>query len=651
MKLNMKLKMIAVTGASGFIGSNLVNDLLEKGYSVSCLVRKTSDISRIKKKGVRIIRGDIRDKDSIKKALGGAKAIVHLAASTSEKANAYKNSYKVNVTGSQILIDACRESGVKRVVVVSSQSTKRKKQGVYASTKKKADELFVKSGLDVTILKPALVYGEGAKGLFSKISKLILKLPIIPIIGSGNYKMQPTYVGDLNNAIIQCIEKSKTIGKIYDIAGKDRMSFNRFIDTILDEYNMSKRKIHVPFFLCLSGIKTLSMVIKNPPVTTDNLLGLIQETHIDLRPAEADFGYKPIGFGEGFRKSTWPIKSKNAKRIGIVGLGKMGVLHSSIISQVPNAEIVGLMDAKKGLKNQVYTIGINAPYYNSIDKLLKRIPMDGVFISVPPQFTYPIIKKCAEKNINVFVEKPLANSIDNAKKIVDIVEEKKLVNCIGFMVRHIPTFVKAKQLIESNAIGKIKSFDSCAYVAQVFSKKKGWRYKKNVSGGGCVTIHGSHLIFLLDWFFGDLKSLNAKTRHLYSEVEDEAVVSFEFKSKIEGSAKISWSKKGYQTLFIEIIVFGENGTMKINNQDIELNLNKATAKMKKGLTKIHASDVEDKSPFFIGGEGYYDQDREFIECLSTKKNPAVTMRKGAKIQEIIDTIYESAKRSKPIEFQ
>ena len=234
---------VLVTGASGFIGSNLVAMLSAQGYDASCLVRETSDCSDIEGlKGVSITRGDIRDEKSIIRALKGCQAVVHLAAATSEKASELDNSEDVNIGGSKQLIHACEKLGIKRVIVISTQSTKRKKQGAYAKTKSAADELFLASDLNVTILKPALVYGPGSKGLFVNIQNLATSLPIIPIIGSGNYKMQPTHVDDLNEAIIDCLHSKKTWNSTYDIAGGTRFTFNEFVDIVCEEMLGRKKK-------------------------------------------------------------------------------------------------------------------------------------------------------------------------------------------------------------------------------------------------------------------------------------------------------------------------------------------------------------------------------------------------------------------------
>src|SRR3989344_3550225 len=177
----MSNKKVLVTGASGFIGNYLIDALIKEGWNVRALVRKRNSLSLEKyTTGLEISQGDIRSIESLLIAVDGVDAVIHLAAATSEKASTADESYEVNVKGMENLIAACKMKKVKRIIAVSTQSTKREKQGNYGKTKSMAYNLLLLSGLDYTIIKPTLVYGGGSKGLFAKIFKLIERLPLVP---------------------------------------------------------------------------------------------------------------------------------------------------------------------------------------------------------------------------------------------------------------------------------------------------------------------------------------------------------------------------------------------------------------------------------------------------------------------------------------
>lgn len=634
---------ILVTGAAGFIGSRLVNALDDKEYKVSCLVRKTSNCSAIEGlPNVSITRGDIKDKKSILSALKGCNSVVHLAAATSEKASELKIGEEVNIGGSKKLIEACEELNVKRIIVISTQSTKRSKQGAYAKTKSSADKLFLDSSLNITILKPALVYGPGSKGLFVKIQKLATSLPIIPIIGSGEYKMQPTHIDDLNQAIIACLENNKTANSIYDIAGGTRLSFNEFINIVCEEcLGKKKRKVKVPFLLTYAGLSFLSFFIKNPPVTKDNVLGLVQETDIDLSHAERDFNYSPRGFREGFRESLKIETKPGEKRVGVVGLGKMGIVHASLINQIPDAKLVAIMDVKPKLKRYAHSIGITAPFFTNLDVMLKEAKPDIIFICVPPLFNKSAIETCVKKGVSVFCEKPLSESLKSAGQIVKTVEKARIKNGVGYMMAHSPTFQRAKFLLLAGEIGQIEKFEVKSLVSQVFGNQKGWRTTKKISGGGCVVAHGSHLIYFLNSFLGKANKVSATLSSPYSkEVEDKADIDICYGNK-KGKIFISWSEPGHQTWDSELKFYGRNGTLKVTNNQIIL-------KKGKKENTIHKSDLKDDSSFNIGGDGYYLQDSTFISSIDGQKSKYVTMREGLEVQKVIDAIYRSSRLNKEV---
>ena len=126
------MKRVLITGASGFIGSNLVPALVKQGYTVRCFVRTSSKIGHLSLlSNVELCYGDMNNTESLLRATKNVDAVIHLAAFTSERASSAEESYQVNVQGTQNLIDACNQHKVSRLIVVSSQSTKREKQRNY----------------------------------------------------------------------------------------------------------------------------------------------------------------------------------------------------------------------------------------------------------------------------------------------------------------------------------------------------------------------------------------------------------------------------------------------------------------------------------------------------------------------------------------
>jgi NADH dehydrogenase len=291
---------ILVTGASGFVGNYLVPALIRAGHEVVCLVRPTSDLSGLQGLDVKLVQGDITDKEALLIALDGVEAVVHLAGVNVPDLEICR---RVNVEGVRLLIKACRERGVRRVVANSTVSATREHLGAYGLTKKQGEELWRDSGLDVTILRFSLVYGPGAKGIFAKLLGYVKTFPAVPIIGPGTFEVQPVHVGDVVDAILRCLENGETVGKTYVLAGREPTTMNQLIDLMLAELGKRKPKLHIPVPLAMLMARAMALVLPNPPLTVDNILGMNQPTDYDIAAAERDFGFEPVSLREGLRRT------------------------------------------------------------------------------------------------------------------------------------------------------------------------------------------------------------------------------------------------------------------------------------------------------------------------------------------------------------
>lgn len=325
------------------------------------------------------------------------------------------------------------------------------------------------------------------------------------------------------------------------------------------------------------------------------------------------------------------------KRIGVAGLGKMGILHASLINHMPSAELVGVVDKDKSLRRSLRGTGIKVPFYQSLENMLQAEDPDGIIACVPSSANSTIAKACAERGVSILVEKPLANSLKEAEEMIHMVDGKDLKHGVGFMLAYVPTFLKAKEILDEDIIGQIKGIEASVYLSAVFSKQKGWFYSKESSGGGAIVSLGSHLLFLLTWFFGPVKQVEA--RLVYdsgNEVEDGGRVNIELREHIEATMDVSWSSPGYETMRTEMVIHGSQGTLSITNEQIELWLDGNEHK------RIHISQIPDDASFYLGGDGYYSEDEDFVSCIGTDKQPRVTWREGLQVQRTLHAIYRSA---------
>ena len=294
----MKLRAdqgILVTGAAGFIGKDVVRRLLKNGWRVKAMSRRTGSTSFEFNERLELVRADMRDECSLRQAVAGVAVVVHLAAAKSDE----PDSDDVNVRGAERLVKICQTAGCGRIINVSTQSAEIARKGKYARTKSAAEKILHTSDLQVTTLRPSVVYGEEESGVFGTVLKSARRLPVVPVLGDGCWLSAPVYVGDVSKAIIACIESDNTIGKIYFVGGPECINFDTLIDRICSALGVHRRKLHIPFGLALWAARILVALWPKCPITVSNVLGSNQNTEVNIEPARKDFGFDPISLNEG----------------------------------------------------------------------------------------------------------------------------------------------------------------------------------------------------------------------------------------------------------------------------------------------------------------------------------------------------------------
>lgn len=299
--------VVAVTGAGGFIGSHVVRQLCAQGEEVKALIWRHPPLGEeAAMRSVRVLRGDIRDRRVVETLVQRAGAVVHCAARTSEGAPSQQESYAVNVEATRRLLEVCRQTGCSRFIHLSSQSANEGNPTLYGRTKWLSEKLVRESGLNSTILRPSLVYGPGTRGLFWKTVGLVNSLPVLPIVGSGRLYFRPVYVEDVASAVWGCLRDPATAGKTYELGGAEAVTLNEFVDAVAQALGKKPLKLHLPVWLCALLARTSAWVMKNPPLTLDNVVGLLQMRACDNGLAERDLRYQPLGLQEGLRLSLAP---------------------------------------------------------------------------------------------------------------------------------------------------------------------------------------------------------------------------------------------------------------------------------------------------------------------------------------------------------
>jgi NADH dehydrogenase len=287
-------KKILITGSTGFLGSAVLKQLLNKEYELICISRQTGLKAF---SNVSYYSPDFNNQN-LNNRIKDACACIHLAAET--RSPRYKDNYATNVVFTKKVLSLCKSRNIRKIIYTSSINTRFKRPGSYGKTKLEAEEMIKQSGLDYIIFLPPTIFGDNDRSL-SKIIFLIKKLPFVPVIGNGRALMQPVYVEDAAKTIINSID-SAAVNKTYYLGGKDIFSFDQLVKKIQDKYNLRKKIIHIPFAPIYFFSLLFSFLYKKFPITPEQCISLNNDKNGDIGPARKLLSYNPVDFDAIFEK-------------------------------------------------------------------------------------------------------------------------------------------------------------------------------------------------------------------------------------------------------------------------------------------------------------------------------------------------------------
>lgn len=236
---------ILVTGGTGFIGQALVPKLVEAGHAVRLLIRPAQRTPQVPKgMAVQIAVSSVTDALGLRAALNGMDVVVHLA--SVERQGAYADLMRIDIEGTRLLAQIAKESGIKRLVYVSHLGADRFSAFPVSKAKGLAEEAIRRTGIQFTIFRSGIVFGEGDV-LTSGIAQLLVAVPFFFFVpGDGKTLLQPIWVEDLATVMAWAIEDTQTVNQIYEVAGPEMLSFCEVVETVMDVMGRWKRFFYLP---------------------------------------------------------------------------------------------------------------------------------------------------------------------------------------------------------------------------------------------------------------------------------------------------------------------------------------------------------------------------------------------------------------------
>jgi NADH dehydrogenase len=314
---------VAVTGATGFVGGHVVRALLDRGYTVRALSHSKRDIADLRdrdREAVTVVVGDVNDSDALNQLLRGCDAAIHLVGIIREAKG--KRFEALHVEATRSMVNVCKRAGVTRYLHMSALGVSDEARTEYQKTKFKAEAIVRASDLDWTIFRPSLIHGPG--GEFTQMMAQWSRGEIAPWIGMPYFRrpeteqsvplggvtyvdpeVQPIVVTDVANYFADALERPQTIGEIFNLVGRERLTWPAMLEYVHDHVPHAKKGVHplwAPADIATLQAKAAQFVGLGNLLPFDEGMATMgaQDSTSSLEKAEAFFDRQPHPFRESF---------------------------------------------------------------------------------------------------------------------------------------------------------------------------------------------------------------------------------------------------------------------------------------------------------------------------------------------------------------
>lgn len=292
--------LVTVFGGSGFVGSQAVRALAKAGWRVRVAVRKPGLAGDLRLLGdvgqVLPVRCDVTSAEDVAAALKGASAAVNLVGVL--YASSKRSFDAMHVEASRTIAQTCAAQGITKFVQVSAIGADADAPSDYARTKGQAEAAVREALPSAVIIRPSIVFGP-EDSFLNKFAAMATFAPALPLIGGGETKFQPVYVGDVGEAIGRAVTRDDTAGRTFELGGPSVWSFKDILTYILRETGRDRMLAPLPFALAkvIGGFAQLTAAVGIAPVLTKDQVILLESDNVVSPNAEglAALGIEPTG--------------------------------------------------------------------------------------------------------------------------------------------------------------------------------------------------------------------------------------------------------------------------------------------------------------------------------------------------------------------
>jgi predicted dehydrogenase len=320
-------------------------------------------------------------------------------------------------------------------------------------------------------------------------------------------------------------------------------------------------------------------------------------------------------------------------RFAVIGLGKMGLLHASLLNTFEDVQLVALCD-KSALMTRVCRSIFSSSGVVVVNDLerFSELGLDAVYITTPISSHFFIAKDLYAKGIvrNIFMEKTLASNYEQAREICEFAKKIGGITMVGYMKRFSVVFGKARELLAQGKLGEPYSFNAYAYSSDFLGITKD--SKSSASRGGALRDIGCHIIDLALWLLGDLKVSDVVSSYEIGDSETSASFTAVNSNGLEGRFDISQRMPNYRMPEFGCFIECPQGKIDVNDDRLFLTSGDGSQKA------WYRHDLKDNVCFWLGETEYYRENQEFVNSLLENRMCEPNFDTASKVDYIIDQV-------------
>lgn len=292
--------LVTVFGGSGFVGSQVVHALARRGWRIRIACRRPDRAYKLQTSGsvgqIQAIRCDVTDAAQVAEAVRGADAVINLVGILYE--SGARTFEALHVGASRKIAEACAAAGVDRLVQISALGANPESASDYARTKAEAEMAVREVKPDAVILRPSVVFGPGDDFL-NKFAGMAQIAPVLPLIGGGQTKFQPVYVGDVAEAVARAASRAGADGQTYELGGPAVMTFEDVLRLVARETYRTPGFLPLPFAIAklIGTFAQIPAALGFRPVLTKDQVVLLESDNVVSADAQglAALDIEPTG--------------------------------------------------------------------------------------------------------------------------------------------------------------------------------------------------------------------------------------------------------------------------------------------------------------------------------------------------------------------